>query len=68
MPYENIDNDNDNLSLTFSTISIQKSFYNVPKRKMAKIFSDLNSCSSIVNKTAGEITVIMELTSKYFSF
>lgn len=35
---------------------------------MAKTFCDLNYCSSIVNKTTDEITVIMELTSKYFFF
>lgn len=62
--YENINSDNFNLM--FSTIQIQKSFYNKSERKMSNTLSGLDYSSSLVNKTTHENTVIMELTSKYF--
>lgn len=56
--------DNYDLNMIFSTVQIQKSFYNKSVRKTSKTFCTENYCSTNDNETMYENTATMDLTSK----
>lgn len=58
--------DNFDLNMIFSTVQIQKSFYNISVRKSSKTFYTQNYNSTNVNETMYENTATMDLTSKSY--
>lgn len=58
--------DNPDLNMIFSTVQIQKSFYNKSVRKMSKPFFTENYSSTNNNETIYENTATMDLTSKSY--
>jgi len=61
------DNDDD-LSMIFSTVQVQKSFYNKSEQNTSKIFDHQDNYLTNVDETTYQNTVTMDLTSKHFVF
>jgi len=65
---DDLDN-NEDMNLLFTTIQVQKSFYNKLERKTSKKISHKDyNCLISTNETTYDNVVTMDLTSKYFIF
>lgn len=56
----------DDLNMIFSTVKVQKSFYNKSERNTSNIFEHQDNYLTNVDETAYDNTVTMDLTSKHF--
>lgn len=65
---DNLYDKDDYLNMLFSTVQVQKSFYNKSERGTSKIFDHQDNYVTNVVETIYDNTVTMDLTSKFFIF